>query len=63
MFCSQPVGVCDLDEIGACATPPDDLGCSANYDPVCGCDGVTYDWCDAIITGVNLECFGECPCL
>ena len=35
---------------------------SANYDPVCGCDGVTYDSCDSFVMGVNLECRSECPC-
>lgn len=35
--------------------------CSLVYDPVCGCDGNTYDnWCQAAVEGWGYESHGEC---
>lgn len=46
---------------GTCEAKPTD--CPAVFDPVCGCDGVTYDSeCDAELLGVRIESPGPCPC-
>ena len=39
-----------------------DVGCYTNYDPVCGCDGVTYgNACEALnFAGVIAYSDGEC---
>jgi hypothetical protein len=40
-FCEYPAGTCDIvDNMGVCVTIPED--CLDVFDPVCGCDGVTY---------------------
>ena len=43
---------------GIC-TPVPDVGCDGNYDPVCGCNSVTYgNACEA--TGNPIDYEGEC---
>ena len=46
-------------QVGVCATRPD--VCTDIFDPVCGCDGVTYpNACNAAAVGVPVASRGEC---
>jgi hypothetical protein len=59
-FCLLPDGSCNVaDEHGTCLTLPDE--CPENFQPVCGCDGVTYgNRCEANSAGVQVDHVGSC---
>jgi hypothetical protein len=63
-YCSFPPGSCgdsntDNTIGGVCRPLPD--GCAGIYDPVCGCDGVTYsNSCVAAMHGQSIRHEGEC---
>ncbi|MEE9296824.1 MAG: hypothetical protein V3W34_17915 [Phycisphaerae bacterium] len=58
-FCKLGVGQCCCDFQGICTPIP--TGCFDVWDPVCGCDGVTYgNECEADAAGVSIDHLGEC---
>jgi hypothetical protein len=57
-FCSKAQGDCG--GAGVCSLLPEI--CPSIFDPVCGCDNVTYsNECVAAGSGQNVAFLGECP--
>jgi hypothetical protein len=61
-FCKLPYGSCDYhDAKGICTEKCDPHDCGYASDPVCGCDGNTYEnSCKANCKGVQVDHYGEC---
>lgn len=61
LYCSMDPGQCAVpDAAGTCKVPP--TACTQQFEPVCGCDGVTYsNACMAAAASVNVNTSGECP--
>jgi hypothetical protein len=59
-FCKHPDGACHAADIGGTCTPIPK--CNPNWmDPVCGCDGVTYNnGCMALAANAQVDHAGAC---
>lgn len=60
-YCAYSHGTCGSgDDAGTCTARPEN--CSDLVDPVCGCDGKTYNnKCYAQVAGTDIASQGACP--
>jgi hypothetical protein len=60
-ICDATAGFCDVaDMTGTCVVQPQ--GCTADWNPVCGCNGTTYsNDCERQVAGVSKNFDGACP--
>ena len=57
-YCTKLTGDCNGD--GFCTDRPEEP-CDPVYNPVCGCDEITYyNKCEAALAGVSMECRAPC---
>jgi hypothetical protein len=60
-FCNPLQGDCADILGGHCTTLPLSTSCASRFDPVCGCDSITYDnACLAAAAGVGVAATGPC---
>lgn len=60
-FCVYPDGECGQDDRpGNCRDIPIDVLCPDNWDPVCGCDGITHSNTCYLSGSSDLAYEGEC---
>lgn len=62
-YCAYPIALqCGAgDQQGVCTVQPDLCPRGIRYEPVCGCDGNTYDGgCNAAIAGTSVQRVGAC---
>lgn len=58
-FCKMPDGHCCCDFFGICTAMPE--ACPEIWNPVCGCDGVTYgNECESDAAGISISYRGAC---
>jgi Kazal-type serine protease inhibitor domain len=60
LWCEPTAGNCELSDVaGKCVAPT--ILCTADYSPVCGCDGKTYgNFCELRSKKIAMQAKGDC---